>query len=257
MRLTVIGCSGSVPGPDSPASCYLVEHEGFRMLLDLGNGAMGALARYASIDSIDAILISHLHADHCIDLTAAYVARRYAPGPARPVLAVHGPAGTGRRIARAYAAAGSGSGGRAMNGVFDFVDFPAEPELAQPEQIGPFQVSTARMAHPVACHAMRISAAGRTLAYSGDTGPTAALTALAAGADVALFEASGLSDQPMPPDLHLTAAQAAQHAAEAEVPRLILTHVPPWNDPAAALAEGAQVFPGQTEMAHCGLVVDI
>lgn len=228
------------------------------MLLDLGNGAMGELARHTSIDRIDAILISHLHADHCIDLTAAYVARRYAPGPVRPVLPVHGPAGTGRRIARAYAAAGSGSGGRAMSGVFDFLDFPDEPELAaEPEQIGPFHVRTARMAHPVACHAMRITAGGRTLVFSGDTGPTPALSELARGADVALFEASGLAGQPMPPDLHLTAAQAAEHAARAEATRLILTHVPPWNDPAAALAEGAAVFPGQTELARRGLVVDI
>ena len=79
MRVTVVGCAGSFPGPDSPASCYLLEAEGFRLVIDLGNGALGALQRYAGLFSIDAICLSHLHADHCIDLAAYWVARQYAP----------------------------------------------------------------------------------------------------------------------------------------------------------------------------------
>src|SRR5438034_3220093 len=79
MRVTVVGCAGSFPGPDSPASCYLLEAEGFRLVIDLGNGALGVLQRYAGLFSIDAICLSHLHADHCIDLAAYWVARQYAP----------------------------------------------------------------------------------------------------------------------------------------------------------------------------------
>ena len=98
MRLTVIGCSGSAPGADSPASCYLVEHDGFRLVLDLGNGALGALARYVDPLTIDAVLVSHLHADHCLDLVAYSYALRYHPaGPVRRV-PVHGPAGLAERI---------------------------------------------------------------------------------------------------------------------------------------------------------------
>ena len=77
MRLTVVGCSGSFPGPDSAASCYLVEADGFRVLLDLGNGALGPLQRYADIYAVDAVLVSHLHSDHFIDLCSYYVALRY------------------------------------------------------------------------------------------------------------------------------------------------------------------------------------
>ncbi|MCB0922659.1 MAG: MBL fold metallo-hydrolase, partial [Actinobacteria bacterium] len=68
MKLTVVGWSGSFPGPDSPASCYLLEHEDARILLDLGNGSLGALQRYADIYAVDAVFLSHLHVDHCIDL---------------------------------------------------------------------------------------------------------------------------------------------------------------------------------------------
>ena len=87
VKLTVVGCSGSYPGPDSPASCYLVEAESdgriWRILLDLGNGALGALQKYVDPLVIDAVLVSHLHPDHCIDLCGYYVLRRYHPaGPA-------------------------------------------------------------------------------------------------------------------------------------------------------------------------------
>jgi ribonuclease BN (tRNA processing enzyme) len=82
MKLTVVGCSGSLSGPDSPASSYLVqapyENRTFSLLLDCGPGAMGALYRYLDPREIDAIGLSHLHADHCLDLTGYHVAACYS-----------------------------------------------------------------------------------------------------------------------------------------------------------------------------------
>ena len=90
MRLTVVGNSGSYPGPGSPASCYLLEaeHDGraFRLLLDLGSGALGALHTYVDPLTVDAILLSHLHADHCLDLCGFYVMRKYHPNGPQPQL---------------------------------------------------------------------------------------------------------------------------------------------------------------------------
>jgi ribonuclease BN (tRNA processing enzyme) len=97
MRVTVIGCAGSFPGPDSPASCYLLEAEGFHLVIDMGNGALGVLQRYAELFGVDAICLSHLHADHCVDLGAYWVARQFAPGGARPPIPVYGPRGTAVR----------------------------------------------------------------------------------------------------------------------------------------------------------------
>ena len=105
-RLTVVGCSGSYPGPDSPASCYLLEaeHDGrtFRILLDLGNGALGQLHRYVDPLTIDAVFLSHLHADHCLDMCGYYVMRKYHPTGPQPRIPVWGPADTPGRLARAY-----------------------------------------------------------------------------------------------------------------------------------------------------------
>ena len=97
MRVTVVGCAGSFPGPDSPASCYLLEAEGFRLVIDLGNGALGVLQRYAGLFGIDAICLSHLHADHCVDLGTYWVVRQYpVTGPSRPSRCT-GPRGTAGR----------------------------------------------------------------------------------------------------------------------------------------------------------------
>ena len=84
MRLTVVGCAGSFPGPDSPASCYLLEADGFRLVIDFGNGSLGALQKYTSLFDIDAVCLSHLHADHCVDLYSYSVARAFSPAGPQP-----------------------------------------------------------------------------------------------------------------------------------------------------------------------------
>jgi ribonuclease BN (tRNA processing enzyme) len=249
MRLTVAGCSGSMPGPDSPASCYLLEADGFRLVLDLGNGAIGALQRYASLDSIDAVCLSHLHADHCLDLCPYYVASTYAPGGPLPPVPVYGPAGTAERVAQAYAHAGPPELARA---------FSFRTLTGGTREIGPFRVTAARMNHPVETYGFRLEAAGRVLAYSADTGETGALTRLAGEADLLLCEASFQEGPDLPADLHLTARQAAGHAARAGAARLMITHVPPWYDPVRSLEEASAVaYGGPVSLAAPGQSFDV
>ena len=168
MQLTIVGCSGSYPGPDSPASYYLVqaEHEGrtWNILMDLGNGALGALHRYVDPLDIDAVFLSHLHADHCIDMTSYYVLRKYHPSGEQEPLPVWGPRRTARRLARAY-------------------DLPKKPGMREefvfhrlrpeedPVEVGPFSVTPYAVDHPVEAYAFRVQVGDRVLAYSGDTGP--------------------------------------------------------------------------------------
>ncbi len=244
MRLTVIGCSGSMPGPASPASCYLLEAEGFRLLLDLGNGSIGALQRHAPLAGIDAVCLSHLHADHCLDLCSYYVARTYSPGGPWPPIPVYGPAGTAQRMAQAYGLPEDPG----MTGVFTFRTLTAGTC-----DIGPFRVTTERMNHPIETFGFRFEQAGRALAYSADTGEAPALVRLAAEADMLLCEAGFQSGPGLPAGLHLTARQAAEHAARAGCGRLVLTHVPPWHDPVRSLDEAAEVpFGGPISLAAPG-----
>jgi ribonuclease BN (tRNA processing enzyme) len=247
MKLTIVGCSGSYPGPDSPASCYLLEHDDHRIVLDMGNGSLGALHRYGDPYDLDAILISHLHVDHCIDLTSYYVMRKWHPDGPRPSLPVYGPSGTHERMIGAYDMAPA----LGMSSQFDFFDHRVTTE------IGPFRITTARVDHVVTAYGFRVEAGGRTLVYSGDTAPTPALVELSRGADLALFEAAFLSGRDNPPHLHMTGAEAAQQAKEAGVDRLLLTHLVAWNDPAKTLAEAQGVWGDSVMIAESGLSLEV
>jgi ribonuclease BN (tRNA processing enzyme) len=247
MRLTVIGCSGSFPGPDSPASCYLLEAEGFRLVMDMGNGALGVLQQHAGLFGIDAICVSHLHGDHCIDLSSYWVARQYAPGGPRPPIPVYGPEGTAERMA--------GFCGE------DVVPIRARFEVhdlkSQTQEIGPFRITTDRMNHPVETFGFRVEHAGGKLAYSADTGETDALVRLAEDVDVLLSEASFQSNPNNPPNLHLSAQQAGEHATRAGAGQLVLTHLVPWHDRERSLAEAAESYCGPLSAARSGLVLGL
>ncbi|GAA4508690.1 MBL fold metallo-hydrolase [Actinoallomurus oryzae] len=249
MRITVIGCSGSFPGPDSPASCYLVQAGGFALLLDLGSGALGALQNHIGLYDIDAILFTHLHADHCLDLCGYWVARKYAPDGLKPRIPVYGPDGVAERMARAYDLDPEPG----MSEAFDFRTLaPGTFE------VGPFIVTAATMNHPVEAYGFRVEHGGAALAYTGDTGECEALVDLASGVDLLLAEASFVEREGLPDDLHLTARQAGVYATRADAGRLVLTHLVPWNDPGHTLAEAkSSGYRGHIELASQGAVYEL
>jgi ribonuclease BN (tRNA processing enzyme) len=246
MDLTIVGCSGSFPGPDSAASCYLVNADGFRLLIDLGNGAFGPLQRFIAPEQIDAVLISHLHADHCVDMGAYQVFRKYFPAGPLPPMPVYGPAGTADRLDRAVAV----DDGHPVSEAFDFVTLAPGTF-----QIGPLMVTAGHMNHPVETFGFRLEHDGRAITYSADTGPTDRLISLAASADVLLCEASFTEGPGLPADQHLTPRQAGEHAARAQAGQLVLTHLKPWNDRERAQAEAATSYQGALSLAVPGQVI--
>ncbi|MGA8851005.1 MAG: MBL fold metallo-hydrolase [Aeromicrobium sp.] len=244
MKLTVIGCSGSFPGPDSPASCYLVEapfeNRTFRILLDLGNGAFGALQRHIDPGQIDAVLISHLHADHCFDMAGLFVVSKYHPDGTYPVIPVLAPAGAGEFLATAYGS----NDGCSMTEQFDFRPWVDGASMT----LGPFTITSALVDHPVESYAMRVGCEDGVLVYSGDTGPTDALVDLAMDADLFLCEASFLESGTNPPNLHLTGAEAGDIATRAGAARLLVTHIPAWTSREAVAADVASTWAGAVEL---------
>lgn len=250
MRLTVVGCAGSYPGPDSSASCYLLEatHAGrtWRVVLDMGSGALGSLQRHVDVLTVDAVFLSHLHADHCLDVAPFVVWHRYSGQSSPGHVPLFAPVGAERRLAMAY-----DSDGDPLTDVFDFV-----PVGAGELTIGPFAAELARTAHPIECYAIRLTAGGRSLAYSADTGPCDAIIRLAQGADLFLVEASHPEDLELPPELHLTGREAGEHGAAAGVSRLVVTHVPAWVDAETQLEAARKAFPA-AELARCGAVYEV
>lgn len=253
MKLTVVGCSGSVPGPASPASCYLLEADDadgrtWRVLLDLGSGALGALQRYCDPRAIDAVALSHLHPDHCADLAGLHTYLSYHPdGPTRTT--VYGPFGTAGRL-------GELRGEPASRGVFTINTWQSGSTV----QIGPLSIRTESVTHSVPAYAMRIagpsdlpSTERAVIAYSGDSDVCDGLALVAARADLFLCEASFLEGDDVPAGLHVTAADAGRVARDAQCGHLVLTHLPPWADPNEAYAQAEQNFSGPTELARPGM----
>lgn len=254
MRLTVIGCSGSLPGPSSAASCYLVQTATTTLALDLGSGSLGPLQQHIALRELDAVLLSHLHADHCLDLCGLYVDRRYGPDADGTQLPVWGPAQARDHLAHAYGLPAE----TGIAEVMDFLAYPDEPTPAdEPFLVGDIAVRVVRVEHPVPAYALRLEHGGRSLVYSGDTAPSAALVALATDADVLLSEAAFLDGADNPPGLHLTGREAGQHAADADVRRLVITHVPPWHEPQRAVTAAGQTYAGPIDLAVPGLAFDV
>jgi len=253
VRLTIVGCSGSFAGPDSPASSYLLEAEErtgdgtrtWRVVVDLGSGALGSLQRFADPGSLDAVLISHLHPDHFIDLCGLYVARRYDPlGGALSPLPVYGPAGTADRVLAAYGPDAETE----LPSVYDVREFSDGGVI----RIGPFTVTTRTVNHPVPAFGLRIEHDGVAIAYSGDTDSCPNLVELARGVDLFLAEASFIEGRDQNRGVHLTGKRAGEAATEADARRLVLTHIPVWTDTDTVLSEARQAYLGPVEAAKVG-----
>jgi ribonuclease BN (tRNA processing enzyme) len=252
VRITVLGCSGSVAGPDSPASGYLLSAPDTPpLVLDFGGGVLGTLQRYADPNSVH-VLLSHLHADHCLDLPGLFVWRRYHPSPATGRALMYGPANTWARLG----AASSPEGGE----IDDFSDIFDIRHWADNEavQIGSLSVCPRLVCHPTESYGMRITdPSGTTLVYSGDTGYCDALIDLARGADVFLCEASWTHSPSRPPGLHLSGTEAGRAAAQAGVAELLLTHIPPWTSREDVISEAKAEFDGPVHAVVCGETFDV
>jgi ribonuclease BN (tRNA processing enzyme) len=245
MRLTVIGGSGGYPGHGRPCGGYLVEADGFAILIDPGYGVATALSADDTL-TFNAVVVSHAHPDHCADLNSILRAHAWAdpPLPPLPLYALAGALDAVLALDRPEVLAGS------------YALHPIEPggELT----IGPFQVLTAMLPHPRPNVGFRISAAGRSLVFTGDCGPSDELIGLAAGADVLLAEASYAETVPAEIIGALSSAlDVGGEARTAGVQRLILTHLMPRTNEAEAIAAAASSFAGPISVARPGLVVEV
>jgi ribonuclease BN (tRNA processing enzyme) len=248
MRMTVLGGCGAWPAAGQACSGYLVEHDGFRVLVDPGYAVVPRLLELVAAEEVDAVLLSHGHPDHCADLNPLLRARVLRVGGAPPpALPVHALPGAADRVL-ALDEPGTLAGAAALSA------FAAGESF----EVGPLRVDTWPLPHWVPNAGLRLEAAGPVLAYTGDTGPSPDLLDLARDADVFLAEASFPERVPVDAVRHLSSAlQAGEHAARAGAGRLLLTHLLPGTAPQAAVAAARRAYAGEVEAAHGGLTADI
>ncbi|TDE53193.1 MBL fold metallo-hydrolase [Nonomuraea mesophila] len=246
MLLTILGGCGAWPAAGEACSGHLVEHDGFRLLVDLGHATVPRLLERVGADQIDAVFVSHGHPDHCADLNALLRARtmRDDPPPPLPVYSLPGALDAVLALDRPGV----------LTDAYVLHEFTAGHGF----DLGPFHAQTRALPHSVPNAGLRLTAGGRVLAYTSDSGPSPDRVELARGADLLLAEATYVNRVPEGTRPYLTSArQAGRQAREAEARRLVLTHLQPGTDTAAARAAAGAGYDGEIGVAASGLVLDL
>ena len=246
MRLTVLGRSPSSPIAGVACAGYLVEGGGGRVLLDVGPGVVAQLLRVHHPDELDAVVVSHMHADHMLDL----VTLRYVyPWRARPKdqrLRVVMPPGSADQLLDLARGVGNP---RHFEDTFRL----SEHDGHSPFRFGGLEIAPVETVHYIPCWGFRVDADGSRLGYTADTGPEGAVGEVGDHADLLLSEATlrSLEEDAQPPERrgHLLPAEAGAIAREAGARRLLLTHLPINGDPGWATSAASAPFGADVEIA--------
>lgn len=227
MELTVLGCSGSYGAPAGGAcSGYLVRAGDAAIWMDCGNGSFANLQQHIDPAELSAVVITHGHADHCVDLFGLHVMYRY--GLDRTGLPVYAPEGL-EPVLEAFVGS--------FSGAFDW-RVVGDGDKAS---IGEAALRFSRTDHPPPTVAVEISHDSKRLIYTADTGPEWGVDAFDPGADLVLSEATYLQDD-IRAAIHLSAHQAGAFARAANARRLMITHLWPTVDPVASVEEASEAF---------------
>ncbi len=244
MKITVVGHWGGFPKVGEATSCYLIEHDGFKLLVDCGSGALSQLQHYCSLDELDAVIISHYHHDHIADIGSLQYSRQVAQALKTTNKPIH-----------------------LYGHLYDQQQFA---KLAKPPytlsflydekheaSIGPFRISFLKTNHSIPCFAMRIEVVGKTVVYSADSSYKQEFHQFAHLADLFFCETSFYAHQDGKPYGHMNSLEAASIAQAASVKKLVLTHLPHFGDPKQLVTEAKSIFTGEIHLASKGLTIEI
>jgi ribonuclease BN (tRNA processing enzyme) len=248
MELVVLGSSASYATAGRACAGYLVVAGETKLLLDCGHGALANLTGVADPLSLDAVVVSHAHPDHIVDLYALQARLRYAPDGPAPPLPLYAPAGLLERMGRLLSESGAAELREA------FVSTDLEP--GREYEIGSIVLSPFRAEHGTDAFGLTLQAGGASLCYSGDSAASEGLIAAARGSDTLLAEAT-LPVEYAGRAPHMSAREAAMVASEAAVGRLVVTHLWPTIDRDAVLEEVAREYDGAASVAEEMMRIDV
>jgi ribonuclease BN (tRNA processing enzyme) len=246
VRLTVLGGTGAWPEAHGACSGYLVEQAGHVCLIDPGYAVLPILQELMPVDAVDAVIVTHGHPDHCVDLNPLLRARSLRDDPA-PALPVFAPAGA-LDVVLSLDRPGM------LDHAYELTDLQSGGSV----RIGPWTVACRSLPHFKPNLGVRLESGGLALAYTGDAGPSPDAVPLARDVDLLLAESS-FADR-VPDDsvgALSSAADAGRLAAESGAQRLVLTHLMPGTDAEAAKRAAAEIYPGPIMVARRGLLVEL
>ena len=262
MQITVLGKSPSWQDTDGACSGYLVQEDGYALLLDCGNSVFSKLRRHIDYIDVDAVLLSHLHADHFLDLVPFSYALTYAPrqqpvavagwpgtsAPARPEL--HAPRGATDMFRQIVGCWGNED---LIENAFTLREYDPWEEL----EAGPLRIRFCEVPHFTTTFAIELSSNGGRFTYSADCSPNEQLVKFANETDLLLIEATLPRPERTGRRGHLTPAEAGAHGRNAGAKRLVITHFSDELDPEWAREQAAEAFGGDAELAYEGAVYTV
>ena len=263
MQITVLGKSPSWQDADGACSGYLVQEDGYTLMLDCGNGVFSKLRRHRDYIDVDAVVISHLHADHFLDLVPYSYALTYAPRQ-QPVPVAGWPGTTDPARPQLYAPTGATEMFRQIVGCFgqeDLIEHAFDIHEYRPSdefELGPVRVRFCEVPHYTRTFAVELATGdGARLTYSADCRPNDQLVRFAHGTDLLLIEATLPRPERTGQRGHLTPGEAGEHGRRAAAKRLVITHISDELDSGWARDQAAEAFAGEVELAYEGAVYSV
>lgn len=244
VKLTIVGFWGGYPKVNEASTGYVLEHEGFQLLIDCGSGVLAKMQNFIQPEELDAVIISHYHADHIADIGVLQHARLIQGflGKTVPELPIYGHQEDEQEFSKLT-----------HKNITEGIVYDPQKTL----NVGPFEVQFLRTNHPVPCFAMRISAGGKTLVYTADTSFKEEFIPFSKDADLLLAECNFYSNQDGKNAGHMNSTDVGKLATLANVKQVILTHLPHYGELTQLVNEASQEFNGSISLAEYGKIVEI
>ncbi|HLQ71864.1 MAG TPA: MBL fold metallo-hydrolase [Bacillota bacterium] len=240
MKVTVIGCWGGYPAPDGATSAYLLEKDGFRLMVDMGSGALAKIQTYVHVMDIDAVILSHYHHDHIADigvLQFAWLVQSYLREQ--------------KEILPIYGHMEDETGFQSLT--HDFTEGMAY-DPSENLRVGPFTITFLKTVHPVPCYGMRITDGRHTIVYTADTSFQQEWIPFSRKADLLITDCNFYAEQDGTEAGHMNSEDAARIACEADVDTLLLSHLPQYGNIDKLVQEASRIFSGNIVLAREGYV---
>ncbi|MCM3741709.1 MBL fold metallo-hydrolase [Oceanobacillus luteolus] len=241
MKITVIGMWGGFPKKGEPCSGYLIQHEGFSLLVDCGSGVLMKLQEFINLNEIHHVVLSHYHYDHSSDVGAYQFSRLVNTklGKVDHPLCIYGPENPVKKDE------------------FTSIPYTQFQRIDQDTEltIGPFQLNFLKSIHPVETYAMKITCKNQTIVYTADTSYFEELAVFSKGADLLIAECSLYEGMDGKSFGHMNAREAGLLAAKAEAKQTILTHLPHYGNLQELLQSAQEVGGMAIDLAKPGMTV--
>ncbi|TMU88170.1 MBL fold metallo-hydrolase [Bacillus sp. BHET2] len=244
MKLTIIGQWGGYPKALEASTGYLLEHDGFKLLIDCGSGVLSHLQTHIEATDLDAVLLSHYHPDHVADI-----------GVLQHALLIQSFLGKNKRTLPVYAHREDQHGYDTIT----YKEFMKAHEYNENSSlsIGPFKVTFVKTKHPVPCYGMRIEAGGKSLFYTADSAYREEFVSFGRDADVLLSECNFYGEMDASNAGHMTSLDAGNLAQKTNAGKLILTHLPHFGNLLQLVTEAKSIYNGEVLLAEKDMEVFI